>query len=311
MAETGSAGNTLESAADQDSSALHGTPAPPTQGTPRRVPPSLYDERYYLTNMEGYDLFLESHGRRVTPRHAKVLQIARIQPGERVLDVGCGRGELACQAALAGAWARGIDYSAAAIALCREAWRTYPQEVRRRLVFEQVDANTALGTPNSYDVVFLIDVVEHLYPEELQRVLVAIYQVLRPGGRLILHTAPNVWFYRYAYPVARLLFPLIRRVSPSLVALARTKPNWQGDTLPRHPEEGQEYNVRVHVNEQSPRTLRQALRRAGFSPRLKMIPFTRQASGPALSLLYTLLALPPFRAILCAEIVAVARKPCR
>jgi 2-polyprenyl-3-methyl-5-hydroxy-6-metoxy-1,4-benzoquinol methylase len=275
----------------------------------RQVPSHLYDRRYYLANMEGYELFHTTHGRQVTPRHGKVLQFARIQPGERVLDLGCGRGELACQAALAGAHARGIDYSAAAIALCREAWATYPEELRERLQFEQVDANAPIGAANGYDAVLLVDVAEHLYPEELHRVLLSIRSVLRPGGRLILHTAPNIWFYRYAYPLIRVVFPLVRRISPSLVALARTKPNWQGDALPRDPEEGQEYNVHVHVNEQSPRTLRQALRAAGFRPRLHMIPFTRLVSSPVLSCLYTLLSLPPLNAILCAEIIAVARKP--
>lgn len=280
-----------------------------TDAAGRSVSPDLYDERYYLTNMEGYDLFLATHGRQVSPRHAKLLEIAAIRPGERVLDVGCGRGELTCQAVIAGGHARGIDYSAAAISLCREAWETYPDEMRARLQFAQVDANTPLGDAGSYDVVFFVDVAEHLYPEELHRVLLSIREVLRPGGRLILHTAPNVWFYRYAYPLIRLAFPVIRRLSPSLVALARTKPNWQGDALPENPEDGQEYNVHVHVNEQSPRTLRQALRAAGFRPRLRMVPFTRAVKGATLSTVYALLALPPASAFLCAEIVAVAQKP--
>jgi len=275
----------------------------------RGVPAELYDRRYYLENMEGGELFLATHGREVTPRHVKLLQIAGIRPGERVLDVGCGRGELVCQAVLAGAAARGIDYSADAIALCREARETYTEAERARMAFEQVDANAPLGEENAYDVVFFVDVAEHLYPEELHRALLSIRRVLRPGGRLILHTAPNVWFYRYAYPVIRRLFPLIRRLSPALVALARTKPNWQGDTLPENPEDGQEYNLRVHVNEQSPPSLREALRAAGFRPRLHMVPFTRQVRGPVLSLVYGVLSLPPLSAVLCAEIVAVARKP--
>lgn len=280
----------------------------PRAGGHRQVPAEWYDERYYLTNMEGYDVFAATHGREVTPRHAKLLRIARVQPGERVLDVGCGRGELVCQAALAGAVARGIDYSAAAIALCREARDTYPEEVRARLRFERVDATTPLGEPGTYDLVFFVDVAEHLYPEELHRTLVSIREVLKPGGRLVLHTAPNVWFYRYGYPLIRAAFPLIRRFSPSLVALARTKPNWQGDALPEHPEEGQEYNVRVHVNEQSPRSLRRALEVAGFRCRLHLVPFTRAVHGPVLSLAYGLLSLPPLNRILCAEIVAVGRK---
>jgi 2-polyprenyl-3-methyl-5-hydroxy-6-metoxy-1,4-benzoquinol methylase len=272
----------------------------------RQVPPELYDRNYYLSNMEGHELYLSTWGREVTPRHRKLMEIARIQPGERVLDVGCGRGELVFQSVLAGGHARGIDYSAAAIELCREGRQSYTPGEQTRLDFECVDANVPLGPHAAYDAVFFVDVAEHLYPEELDQVLRSIRRVLKPGGRLILHTAPNVWFYRYAYPVIRALFPLIRRLSPSLVALARTKPNWQGDELPANPEEGQEYNLQVHVNEQSPRTLRAALLAAGFQPRMHMVPFTRQVSGPLLSLIYGTLSLPPLNAILCAEIVAVA-----
>ena len=55
------------------------------------------------------------------------------RPGERILDVGCGPGQLTAQIAAAGAEVTGIDSSAAMVA---EARKNYPA-----LHFEEVDAS--------------------------------------------------------------------------------------------------------------------------------------------------------------------------
>ena len=42
--------------------------------------------------------------------------------------------------------------------------------------------------PNDYfDRVLMFDVVEHLFPWELQQAFVDIGRVLKPGGRLVIH----------------------------------------------------------------------------------------------------------------------------
>ena len=91
---------------------------------PEQVPSESYDRAYYLQNMEGGELFVSTGGRKITPRHAKILSMTTIKPGARVLDVGCGRGELVLQAGLLGANAKGVDYSKDAIALANDALAT-------------------------------------------------------------------------------------------------------------------------------------------------------------------------------------------
>lgn len=285
---------------------LPGTDSP--QPGPSPVPSEWYDREYYLRNMEGGDLFVSTAGREVTPRHAKLLEIARPSKGMRVLDVGCGRGELVLQAGLRGATAVGVDYSRDAIALANEALARHDEDVRSRVSFSVGDAVAPASPDERFDVIFFVDVAEHLHPHELDRTLKALRELLKPEGRLIVHTAPNLLFYRYAYPVIRALYPFIRRVFPSAAALAATKPNWQGRTLPRDPEAGQGYNERVHVNEQTPFTLRRALAEAGLSCRIRMIPFLRQVDSPSLRVLYRILATPPWCYVTSAEIVAICRR---
>ena len=54
-----------------------------------------------------------------------------------------------------------------------------------------------------FDRVLMFDVVEHLYPWELDRALAEIRRVLTSDGRLVIHTAPNRWYDKYAYPIVR------------------------------------------------------------------------------------------------------------
>jgi hypothetical protein len=42
-----------------------------------------------------------------------------------------------------------------------------------------------------------------LHPWELHEAMLEVRRVLKPDGRFIIHTAPNVWYDRYAYPVVR------------------------------------------------------------------------------------------------------------
>ena len=88
---------------------------------PTRVEPDVYTDDYYLTNCHGYEDFVISGGRKVGPRFIKALSLAGDLRGKRVLDVGCGRGELVIQSAMRGADAWGIDYAQAAVEIAARA----------------------------------------------------------------------------------------------------------------------------------------------------------------------------------------------
>ena len=80
---------------------------------------TLYDNSYYHSNYcEGSAQFM--NGRGLSP--LKTRQVARLAPapGRRVLDAGCGRGEVLLGCAQAGAVVAGIDFSPDAIAITRD-----------------------------------------------------------------------------------------------------------------------------------------------------------------------------------------------
>jgi len=214
------------------------------------VPPSLYDERLLSAFAGGeHEQFIADGGRVLRPRLARALELASIEPGMLVADVGCGRGEAAAHAGLAGARVAAIDFSPDALRMTRRTYLTVlgGHVEAGRLPQGQVMpiAASAERLPlrtRSVDRVLLLDIVEHLVPRQLEQLLGEAERILNRGGCVVVHTLPNKWALSLTYPMLRLVAP--------------------GLGLPASPRSG--YERRVHVNEQSPRTLRAALREAGL-----------------------------------------------
>ena len=95
-------------------------------------------------------------------------------PGERILDVGCGSGQLTAQIAAAGAEVTGIDSSPAMLA---EASRNYPD-----LRFERVDASR-MGYDGQFDAVFSNAALH--WVRDAGAAASGMARALRPKGRLV------------------------------------------------------------------------------------------------------------------------------
>lgn len=183
--------------------------------------------------------------------------------GKRVLDVGCGRGELVIQSAMRGADAWGIDYAEAAVRIAERALAEIDEPLRARTHVRQMDVKALTFDDGFFDAVFLMDVVEHLYPHELAAALDELRRVIRPGGRLVMHTSPNKTFERVVYPnYSR----RINQAARALSRLLRLRDGLFNDTmLPVDREFPHDaYERAMHINEQSLGGLRAETERHGF-----------------------------------------------
>ncbi|QQE75823.1 class I SAM-dependent methyltransferase [Brevibacillus composti] len=103
-----------------------------------------------------------------------VLEWLQPAPGEKILDLGCGTGDLAQEMAAAGAYPTGIDHSAEMIATAK---KKYPH-----LPFLVADAHT-FRTAEEYDAVFSNAALHWMkQPEDA---IESIWLALRPGGRFV------------------------------------------------------------------------------------------------------------------------------
>ena len=265
------------------------------QGEGQSLPSSLYTEEYFRTACEGFDEFNTSEGEHLSRRLAAAFRLAEVTAGMAVLDVGCGRGEILRHCAKLGADAYGIDYAPVAVQMSQQVLDTLDNASTGRTVVTLADAKRLPFSSESFDRVLMFDVVEHLYPWELQAAMTEIRRVLKPNGRFIIHTAPNSWYDRYAYPVVRLVRTLMG----------------EGDRYPRDPRQfGVAINEHVHVNEQSIWSLGRALKQAGFQGKvwLDSPPQNRDENMIMAGLRKLAFDTPPFRWFFEREVFAVAAK---
>jgi len=105
---------------------------------------------------------------------ADLLPLLNPQPGERILDLGCGTGRLTAEIAATGVETLGIDSSADMIGQARQ---NYP-----KLKFQLADART-FNVAEPFDAVFS-NAALHWVPDA-RAAIQSVYRALKPGGRLV------------------------------------------------------------------------------------------------------------------------------
>jgi hypothetical protein len=102
---------------------------------------------------------------------------------------------------------------------------------------------------------------------------------------------PNLWYYRFGYP----LFRFYQRL--------------RGIELPKDPRQRWGFE-HLHVNEQTPASLKQALKASGFQAKVWLELGVQDDLGPVSKMVIRGLArLPVLRQTLCNDIYAIGRKP--
>lgn len=106
-----------------------------------------------------------------------------LKAGDKLLDIGCGRGEFLRGFIDCGVAGHGVDQSRAAAAYCPNAELRVADLENEGIPYDD----------DSFDVVYSKSVIEHFhYPERLVR---EMYRVLKPGG-LAITLCPD-WEFNY------------------------------------------------------------------------------------------------------------------
>ncbi len=199
-----------------------------------------YTTSYYLQKCPGFEQYNRNGGKYLEDERLQVVATAAsAREPKRVLDLGCGRGELAHYFADLGAQVTAVDYSEASIQLSERTFQGEP-ELRRRV--QLVCANVCkMPLDGVFDAVIAADLIGHLSPQEVEQLYVKISGHLSRDGVFVIHTSPNRWYYQYGYARKR-------RIANSI-----------GSYLPPEPRTGDE--LRMSINEQSPRLLKRSLQR--------------------------------------------------
>ena len=125
------------------------------------------EKRWDASAYDQQNSFVWKHGR-------GVIELLAPQPGERILDLGCGTGHLANQIAQIGAEVIGIDISTAMI---EEARRLYPN-----LRFE-IAGGADFHFDQPFDAVFSNAAIHWM--KDQAAVTHCVWEALKPGGRFV------------------------------------------------------------------------------------------------------------------------------
>jgi cyclopropane fatty-acyl-phospholipid synthase-like methyltransferase len=197
-----------------------------------------YTTEYYTQDCGGYDVYKKNHGKKLEdPRLRSVATIASLKKTGRVLDLGCGRGELSFYFARKGFTVTAVDYSDNAIELAKNCFDG-EDNLKANVQFICDDV-CSVSLSENYDLVVASDVIEHLSREELDKLYYKTAQHLKSDGLFVVHTFPNLWYYKYDYQRKR-------RIAASVGAYLS-------------PEPRSRYEMLMHINEQSPRVLKKQL----------------------------------------------------
>ena len=112
------------------------------------------------------------------------LQHVEIEPGWRVLDVGCGGGQtIRSMAAMTPAGlVEGVDYSEASLAVARQ--KNVDLLASGRVTVQRASVSQLPFSDGSFDLVTAVET--HYYWPDLPRDLREILRVLKPSGRLVI-----------------------------------------------------------------------------------------------------------------------------
>jgi SAM-dependent methyltransferase len=135
--------------------------------------------------------YRNSFAHATAPFIAPLLDAAEISPGQHVLDVACGPGYLAAAAAMRGATAQGLDFSAEMVGIARS--------IHPEIVVTEGDAEDPPFPDATFHAVLSSFGIHHVPRPEVA--LAEGKRVLKPGGRI----AFTVW----AIPDENVAFSLV------------------------------------------------------------------------------------------------------
>jgi SAM-dependent methyltransferase len=217
------------------------------KGSEPSVEAGRYTEGYYLSECGGAEFFARYGSGVLKPVLAYAKKRAGLSPGQKALDVGCGRGELLHHLSKEGVLAVGCDYALPALEIARK--------ISQAPVL-RCDAKALPFAEKAFDRILFLGVIDHLHDWELEACFREFARVLKPGGFVLANTCTNTDYYK------NLTYSLRRRAARTLRL-----------SQPRPPRSAQD--EALHVNEHNGSGLRRFFQSIGWEGEIEFRPNER------------------------------------
>lgn len=178
----------------------------------------IYSSEYYASMRGGYE-----DGKAVFYRNALKGVAGRID-GKVVLDVGCGRGELAELLLREGAAkVVAVDFSPVAVELTRARLESAGMDPAR---YEVRQCDITAPHPEwegRFDYIFMLDVIEHLPKGDLEKGMANCRAFLKEQGEIHFHTFPTRLPHRLLLALLAVVQPAKKREIESIHSNVQTR----------------------------------------------------------------------------------------
>ncbi len=159
-----------------------------------------------MNECDGFETFRSSGGFHLSKRHKRIFnEVIRYKP-HRVIDIGCGRGEVALKFAINGCSVWACDFSKDAVKIAEELkkrWESKNSKVDMKVVL--ADAVKLGFEDGFFDAAIMVDVVEHMDYNKSLSVFKECRRIIKKGGRLFIHTSPGKLFINYGLELYRIV----------------------------------------------------------------------------------------------------------
>jgi len=222
---------------------------------------------FKITDATSYDAHVGDFQRfsaaLTTPVARRMIAMADISAGQRVLDIGTGTGVVALEAAKAagvGGSCVGIDLSEKMLASARANARL--AGLAERIEFKAMDAEALQFEDASFDVVVSLFALLH-FPDPAMA-LKEMFRVLRPGGTLVLAvgSAPPWLSFQGIAHILSLVPDMIARLRGRQLVAPQFLNRLVEEDIPAH-EEPEESSL-AQAGRNRTRSVPQLVRDAGF-----------------------------------------------
>jgi 2-polyprenyl-3-methyl-5-hydroxy-6-metoxy-1,4-benzoquinol methylase len=227
------------------------------------IPSDVYDRKYFLYGSGGMQPLVRAVRTGDFKNvyrynvYSSAIEMTEPKKTDRVMDIGCGRGELCVMLAKRGVSVLGIDYAKDSVALCEELRGMLPANQKKLINFQRgslLDRNLKLKK-NYYDFIYFLGVIEHMTVSEANRALEKIYSLLRKGGRVVIHTN-NFYFEKLAHLGVAFVYHGFRVFTDfGSKSIEKTKNPYE----------------HFHINYYSSDSLTKALRGSGFDTQVSFV----------------------------------------
>ena len=216
------------------------------------------DAASYDSVTEQFDYFTE---RLTRPLAARMIELAKISPGEKILDVGAGTGAVTLLAARTAAGeVCGIDLSPEMMAKAEEKARRL--KIEQKINFRRMDAEALDFENEKFDAAVSLFALLH-FPNPLIA-LREIFRVLRPGGKVVIAVGSGIPIYSPSgwLHILKKVPDILRRFRGKQLVAPHFLDNFVDKRIPKTGEPEESQLARVKRNRT--RSVRLLVESAGF-----------------------------------------------